>query len=298
MNILELRTGARFEEFCKALLHEEFPRFQAFSAPDAAVDGYEADSETAFQFNFPEGSPRKDKFVNDTRKVLISCQLPKKLVFITPKDPTRTQKTWVEQEVRESTVEAEIWGQTKLGSLLRKHPAVRSEFFPTEISKVMRRLAKGEKPRSGDAEDGQEISAEEGEEIQQLIMKLAEATALRRRRKPISADYSREQIEFKNHFNVSKYTKLKKEEMGNARRYFEQKLYARRAGESIEQKRRRYIGGIKAIAKTLDLSGPRYQEELRLLTGLSSLTEMDMKQLKKVFEEFRRRQGFADAQTL
>jgi hypothetical protein len=299
MNVfLELRDGARFEQFCKALLREEFPRFIAFSAPDAGVDGYDEESGTAFQSYFPEGKPRKDKIVKDIGKVLNPGPPPKRWILVIPKDPTPAQKSWVEHEFRESSVKTAIWGETELGSLLRKHPAVRSEFFPTEISKVMRRLAKGEKPRSGDAEAGQEISADEGEEIQQSIMKLAEATALRRRRKPISADYSREQVEFRNHFNVSKYTRLKKEEMGNARLYLDQKIYARRAGEPIAQQRARLIGGIHAIKKALGLSEQRYREELRRLTGMPSLTAMDMKQLKKVFDEFRRRQGLADARTL
>lgn len=299
MNIfLGLQDGAHFEQFCKALLCEEFPSFSAFSAPDAGVDGYDADSRTIFQFYFPEGSPRKDKFVNDTRKVLAFDRLPKKLVFVIPKDPTRIQKAWVEQEVRESSVEAEVWGQTKLDSLLRRHPAVRSEFFPTEVREAIRRLAKGKKPCVGDAEDWQAISAEEREELRQLITKLAEEAALRKRRKAKPSDYSREYGEFNALFRLSAYERLKKEEMGNARGYLTDKLYARRTGEPNKRTGMRYIGGIKAIVKELGLSEPRYREELRNLTGLSSLKEMDLKQKKKVFDEFRRRQGLADAQKL
>ncbi len=57
-----------FEEMCQALLGEEYPRFQAFSAPDLGMDGYDSDSRTVFQAYFPEREPRKDKILTDIEK--------------------------------------------------------------------------------------------------------------------------------------------------------------------------------------------------------------------------------------
>jgi hypothetical protein len=269
---LELRDGARFEQFCKAVLQEESPRFQAYAPPDRAIDAYDADSETVYQFYFPEGAPRKDKIVKDIRKVLDSKQHPKRWALVMPKDPTPTQVAWVEHEFRNSSIKPEIWGQTKLGSLLRKHPAVSNEFFPTEVGEVLRKLAKGKKPAFGDADDWRAVSAEEREELRETIQKLAEESAKRKHRKVLPRDFACEFAEFNAHFRLSEYGRLRKEEIGSARRYLDEKLYARRKGEPIRQTRARHYGGIKAIARKLGLSETHYREELRLLTGLTSLS--------------------------
>jgi hypothetical protein len=91
VNLLELRDGGRFESFCKSLLREEYPRFQAYSAPDAGMDGYDVQTETVFQFYYPEGAPRKDKIASDIRKVLASGASFKHWILILPKDPTPRQ---------------------------------------------------------------------------------------------------------------------------------------------------------------------------------------------------------------
>ena len=146
VNLLELRNGGRFEAFCKALLIEQYPRFQAFSAPDSGVDGYDDLNDTVFQFYFPEGAPRKDKIVADIRKVLASGTLPKAWILILPKDPTPLQTGWVNAEFAGTQVTTAIWGKTEIEKLLRRHARVQAEFFPTEVRKVIQRLAKGKKP--------------------------------------------------------------------------------------------------------------------------------------------------------
>jgi len=298
MNLLELRVGERFESFCKALLTEHFARFQAFSAPDSGMDGYDADTETVFQFYFPERAPRKDKIVRDIQKILGSSSRPKAWVLIIPKDPSPPQISWVETALRESSIRGEIWGATKIDQLLRVYPKVREEFFPTEIRRELRRLARGKKPCAGDADGLQVISSDESEELRQLITRLVEESATRKRRKPMPADYSREYAEFTSHFKLSAYDRLNKAEMGAARRYLEQKFLARRKGETVVQTRQRHLDGIHAIANKLHLSKTEYRAELNAITGCTSLREMNIDQLACVFREFRKKQAELETQSL
>ena len=298
VNLLELKTGERFENFCKALLTEYCARFQPYSAPDSGVDGYDVDTETVFQFYFPERAPRKDKIVRDIQKILSSKSRPKAWVLLIPKDPSPAQKSWVETGLKDSLIRGDIWGAAKIGQILRAYPRVREEFFPTEIRRELRRLAKGEKPRPGDADGLQAISSDESEELRQLMAGLAEESAARKRRKPVSADYSRERGEFKSYFKLSSYDRLNKAEMGAARRYLQQKLLARRNGETTSQTRQRYLDGIHAIASKLHLSKPEYRGELNAITGCTSLSDMDMDQLALVFKEFRKKQSVLEAQSL
>ena len=298
MNLLELRVGERFESFCKALLTEHFARFQAFSAPDSGMDGYDADTETVFQFYFPERAPRKDKIVRDIQKILGSSSRPKAWVLIIPKDPSPPQISWVETALRESSIRGEIWGATKIDQLLRVYPKVREEFFPTEIRRELRRLARGKKPCAGDADGLQVISSDESEELRQLITRLVEESATRTRRKPMPADYSREYAEFTSHFKLSAYDRLNKAEMGAARRYLEQKFLARRKGETVVQTRQRHLDGIHAIANKLHLSKTEYRAELNAITGCTSLREMNIDQLACVFREFRKKQAELETQSL
>jgi hypothetical protein len=298
VNLLELKTGERFENFCKALLTECCARFQPYSAPDSGVDGYDVDTETVFQFYFPERAPRKDKILRDIQKILSSQFRPKAWVLVIPKDPSPAQKSWVETGLTDSLIRGDIWGVTKIDQLLRAYPRVREEFFPTEIRRELRRLAKGKKPCPGDADGLQVISSDESEELRQLMNGLAEESAARKRRKPVSADYSRERGEFKSYFKLSSYDRLNKAEMGAARRYLQQKLLARRKGETARQTRQRYLDGIHAIASKLHLSKPEYRGELNAITGCTSLSDMDMDQLALVFKEFRKKQSVLEAQSL
>ena len=295
VNLLELRNGGRFEAFCKALLIEQYPRFQAFSAPDSGVDGYDDLNDTVFQFYFPEGAPRKDKIVADIRKVLASGALPKAWILILPKDPTPLQTGWVNAEFAGTQVTTAIWGKTEIEKLLRRHARVQAEFFPTEVRKVIQRLAKGKKPCFGDAEDWQAISADESHELREFISKLGDESAARKRRKSSGADYSREYGEFNSHFHLSSYDRLKRDDMGSARRYLEQKLHSRRGGETITRKRERRTDGIHAIKQQLNLSEQDYRKALVTITGFASLRDMDSTQIESVFQHFRRRQELLES---
>jgi hypothetical protein len=86
--------------------------------------------------------------------------------------------------------------------------------------------------------------------------------------------------------------------MGAARRYLQQKLLARRNGETSRQTRQRYLDGIHAIANKLHLSKPEYRRELNAIARCASLNDMNMDQLALVFKEFRKRQDVLEAQSL
>ncbi len=83
--------------------------------------------------------------------------------------------------------------------------------------------------------------------------------------------------------------------MGEARSHLERKMHARREREPVRLKRNRMVGGIKHIAKTLGMGETHYRQLLVELTGRRSTTEMDTKELERVFERFRELQGEAEA---
>ena len=155
MNLLLLESERRFEEFCQALLREEFPRFQAFSPPDAGMDGYESDLQTIFQAYFPEGAPRRDKIRADLEKARQHRERCKRWVLLLPKNPTLALLRWLEKNEQPSCAfKIEVWGKTEISARLRKHPDVKEQFFPSEWRKELRRIAKGKGPCEGDAAPG------------------------------------------------------------------------------------------------------------------------------------------------
>jgi hypothetical protein len=296
VNLLELREGSRFESFCKALLIEKFARFQAFSPPDGGVDGYDEDSETVFQFYFPEQAPRKNKIVTDIQKVLRSGGHFKAWILILPKDPSPTQAKWVQAAFSGTSIQAAIWGKTQIEKLLRDCPAVRDAFFPSEVKRTIRSFAKGKKPCVGDTEEWQSISAEEREELRELMDRLAEGSAQRKRREVVSRDFSLEYGEFNSHFRLSSYDRLNRNLMGDARQYLEQKLYARRQGESKLAQRKRRIDGIHGIRQALRISEVEYRQGLMMAAGADSLIVMSLEQLERVFQHFKNRQRLHESQ--
>lgn len=296
VNLLELREGTRFESFCKALLVEKYRRFQAFSPPDGGIDGYDDESETVFQFYFPEKEPRKSKIVADIQKVLHSGGHFKAWVLILPKDPSPTQLEWVNTAFVGTTIQSSIWGKTQIEKLLRDYPAVRDAFFPTEVRKTIRRLAKGKKPCAGDAEEWQAINAEECAELKELIDRLAEESAKRKRRKVSGGDFSREYGEFNSHFRLSSYGRLNRNLMGDARSHLEQKRYARRQGEPKTAQRQRRIDGIHGIKRALRIPETEYRRELMKVTGSDSLRAMSAEQLEAAFQYFKKKQWQHESQ--
>lgn len=245
---------------------------------------------TVFQFYYPEGAPRKDKIVSDIRKVLASGAPFKEWILVLPKDPTPRQSGWVSAEFKGTGVTAVIWGKTEIERLLRIHASVKAAFFPTEVRKAIQRLAKGKRPCFGDAEEWQAISAVESQELREMITKLGDESASKKRRKPSGADYSREYGEFNSHFRLSSYDRLKQDEMAAARRYLEEKLYARRGGEPVTRSRKRRIDGIHAIRNQFNLSEGEYRKALLAATGCDSLRVMTSEQIESVFQDFRRKQ--------
>jgi hypothetical protein len=293
---LMLLDEKRFEEMCQALLDEELDRFQAYSAPDWGMDGYDPDTGTVYQSYFPEKQPRRDKIREDLEKAKRQGDGCKGWVLMIPKNPTPDFLKWVRDEMQPSyRFSIEVWGKTKITALLRKHKDVLEQFLPSEWKKELRGIAKGKGPREGDAGSGLEITLEEREELQDMIEKLAEEAARRKKRKPIRRDFEAEYGEFNANFTLSSYGRLPREKMGEARKYLNDKLYARREREPVRLKKHRMVGGIKGIKAKLGMGDARYRSILLELTGRRSTTEMDMKEVERVFEHFKELQRLEEA---
>jgi hypothetical protein len=296
INLLALESEKKFEEFCQALLKEEFERFQAFSAPDLGMDGYDSDSETIFQVYFPEQAPRRDKARNDLEKAKGNSWPCKRWVLLAPKNPTPDFLQWFYRDQQPAySFKLEVWGKAEILALLRKHRAVKEAYFPSELREELGRLAKGKRPASGDANPGEEISPEESAALRQVITELVEEEATRKRRKPRQADFSREYGEFNSHFHLSSYDRLPSTKFLEAHRYLEKKHYGRRRSDRQEVSRRRCVNGIKAIQSKLKIGDRQYREILVEITGKNSTTEMDVDELERVFKQFRHLQGLAEA---
>ena len=288
-NLLMLSEKS-FEEMCQALLREEYTRFQAFSAPDLGMDGYDSDSGTIFQCYFPEREPRKDKVAADLEKAKRQSSPPKRWVLLLPKNPSAPFARWLKTDQQASCPFAlDIWGSTEILRLLRKYPRVKEQYFPSE--RPPRRKA----PKAGDAVRGEEISAEEGAELREMVTAVAQEEAERRGRKPKDWDYKDVYRQFNSHYNLSAYDRLPRGVFADARRYLEKMLYGRRRGETRRQERLRCIRGVKAIQRKLGIPDGRYREILLQLTGKDSLAVMDNDELRKVLRHFQRLQGEADA---
>ena len=275
---------------------EEFSRFQPLSPPDHGMDGYDSDSQTIFQFYFPEGSPRRDKISRDLEKATRNAWACKRWILLLPKDPSADLIDWLLKNYQDVTFKLEVWGETRILKLLRRHSAIREQFFPTELRTELRRLKKGKWPKSGDAEPGSQITPEMAVELRQLICAIAEEDATRRKRTVRPGDYSREFGEFIAHFQLSSYDRLPSSYFAEARQYLEKKRFARRQGETSSRKRQRYIAGIKAIQKDLRMNDQEYRRLLLVVGGTNSTTAMDLVALGKVFEQFRILQGRGIAQ--
>lgn len=293
INLIHLETAARFECLCQALLAEEFPRFQPFSQPDLGMDGYDSTSETVFQVYFPEKAPRRDKIAADLAKARIQGWPCKRWVLLLPKNPTPILLSWLAREREALPFDIEVWGHTSICKLLRKHPAIQNEFFPTELQREIGRILKGKKPKPGDAAPGKTVSHEQAAEIKQDIDKIVEEEARRKKRAPKSADYAREFGEFNAHFVLSSYDRLAASEFFAAREYLERKRYGRRTANTNSQQRNTYIAGIKAIQKDLKIADSAYRTMLLNLAGSSSTTRMELDVLRMVFHHFKQMQGRA-----
>lgn len=294
-NLLMLNEKS-FEELCQALLKEEFPRFRAFSAPDLGMDGYDSDSGTTFQCYFPEREPRKDKVAADLEKAKRQSSACKRWVLLLPKNPTAPFAQWLRTDQQACCpFLLEVWGNTEISRLLRKHSKIRAQYFPSDTEKLVNKIARGKLPRAGDAMPGDETSAEEAAELHETMTRIAEEEAARKRRKPKGRDYSRQFGEFNAHFNLSAYDRLPREKFAEARRYLEKKLFAGRNKETRSQERYRCIKGVKAIQRKLGIPEPRYRQILLELTGEDSLAVMNNDDLRKVFRYFQQLQGEAEA---
>lgn len=298
INLLILDSQTRFEELCQALLQEEFARFQAFSAPDAGMDGYDSDSATVFQAYFPERAPLKQKIRVDIAKARAHGAKCKRWVLLIPKNPTPSLLEWLRTTEEPScSFSIEVWGKNEIFRLLRKHSAVQEQFFPSQLRKELGRLAKGRRPGTGDAVTGLEITPEQAQELRELLATLIQQEG-RRRSKMRDPNFQKEYGEFNSHFRLSSYDRLPISEFATARAYLERKLYARRGGEPRTVTRQRLVGGIKAIQRELAMPDSAYRDLLFEATGKRSTVDLGIDELRLVLQLFRHKQGLAAAQTV
>lgn len=283
----------KFEQLCQALLHAEYPGFVALSAPDSGADGVDDDSSTVFQVYFPERNPRRDKIAGDLAKARAQKCPRKHFVFLLPKNPTPALLDFLKKKQQALSFTIDVWGQTHIEALLRKHQRIRDDYFPSELGRVVKRLARGKRPASGDAPPGAELNPEEAAEIRQLIIELAEEEATRKKRRAKKHDYRGEFGEFNSHFKLSVYGRLPRTEVPAARQYLEQKRYGRRGNENASATRHRCVAGIKAIQRHLHMPDEAYRRLLVEFGGSSSTTRMDTRALQRVFEHFKHLQGAA-----
>jgi hypothetical protein len=219
--------------------------------------------------------------------------------LLLPKNPTPSLLRWFYRDQQPSfPFKLDVWGKTEILALLRKHPGVKEAYFPTELREELRRLAKGKRPGTGDANPGDEVSPDQAAELKTLILRLAEQEASRKRRKPRNSDFGREYGEFNSHFKLSSYDRLPSSSFLEARRYLESKFYAERRGETRAQERNRLVAGIHAIQKKLGMSEGRYRQILLEAVGKTSTKDMDIDELERVFKHLRYLQGLAEAEKI
>ena len=254
-NLLTLSEKS-FEEMCQALLHEEYPRFQALSAPDLGMDGYDSDSGTIFQCYFPEREPRKDKVAGDLEKAKLQGSACRGWILLLPKNPSAPFARWLKTDQQASCpFPVDVWGSTEISGLLGKHPRVKAPYFRSDMERLVKEVARGKVPRVGDALRGEEISAGEAAELREMVTAVAQEEAERRGRKPKDWDYKDVYRQFNSHYKLSAYDRLPR--------------------------------GMFADA--------RYREILLELTAKGSLAVMDNDELRKVFRHFQQLQGEGEA---
>ena len=298
INLQRLEYPQRFEEFCKDLLAAEIPGFQSYSGADEGIDGYHHDSQTIFQFYFPERAPERRKVKQDLDKAHRHPWGCKTWILLLPKDPSIKFERWLQKEQQKLyDFKILLWGRTPILKLLRKHLRVKESYFPSEVKQALRKLAKGKRPRSGDAAPGLEVTSEQREELREWIKALAEQEAKKKRRKPRDEYYRREYNEFNAKFEISEFSKFPGSKFGEARKHLEEKFYARRGRETKRARSQRRRDGIHAIKTKLRMTNTEYKQHLLQITGKDSTKEMSVQEMEKVFREFRRMQQEAEAQT-
>lgn len=292
-----LEYPQRFEQFCKDLLAAEIPDFRTFSGADEGMDGYHPASQTIFQSYFPERSPDKRKVKQDLDKAA-RCKWPcRSWVLLLPKDPPLKFTRWLLED-QQNLYDFKIvpWGRTAILKVLRKHPSVKESYFPSEVQRALRKLARGKRPRPADASPGLEVTTEQREELREWIDALAEQEAKKKRREPNKYHYANEYGEFNAKFEISEFGKLPAAKFGDAMRYLQDKFYTRRGRETKRERSHRDRDGIHGIKAKLRMNDIVYKQHLVRLTGKDSTKEMSSAELASVFRAFKRMQQEREAE--
>jgi Restriction endonuclease len=127
---IERLSPAEFQRMCAALLNRTYPNFRPVdgSGGDEGVDGWVPELEYYFQFHAPSRGLRKTKLRSYVERV--AEHHPKKWFFITNRELTRTQWSWVDTLGVEFRFPIEVWGPTEL--FKRMDPGLRDYYLVPE----------------------------------------------------------------------------------------------------------------------------------------------------------------------
>lgn len=142
INLLALHYPQQFEEFCKDLLAAEIPGFETFSGPEEGIDGYHSESQTIFQFYFPERTIRREKVKQDLEKASRYPRGCQTWILLIPKDPPIRFNRWLlEEQNKLYSFTILVWGRTQIVKILRKYPDVEESYFPSKGIRISKQVA-------------------------------------------------------------------------------------------------------------------------------------------------------------
>ena len=117
-------------------------------------DGFRLVGDTIYQAYGPERreSGRVKSKIDDSLKKALdlrSSKFPKlvRLVFLTPFDLTIEQHHYLQREGAAGSLKVESWGESRLLSVLAKHPEVKNEFSEMLLPDIVNELRRLRQPR-------------------------------------------------------------------------------------------------------------------------------------------------------
>jgi hypothetical protein len=140
MPLIDFRNldDSKFHRLCNDLVTAEYPTARCIegSGGDNGIDCYNGDStdkfSTVFQHKFlPRtlGSSGKNQIKQSLTTVLRRFNI-KKWMLLIPKNFTIGETQWFNSlEKLHPTIELDVWNETKLRALLRKHTRIRYDYF-------------------------------------------------------------------------------------------------------------------------------------------------------------------------
>lgn len=307
----KIETPAMCQEICERLLARMFPDFHPVNQAggDRGIDGFASWGDVHFQFTHPRGNVALRKFREDLEKAKQFRGL-RKWYFLCSVSLSADTWAYLESQRLVCPFDIVVWEGAKLKEHLSRYPELVDEFFTHFAKKAyegtvsvegkLDRMQKNiirvrtKPPRAGDAPEGQEIDAEQRQDIHDLIIPMAEEEAHRRHRKQeLGVFISKEWAEFNKHFGLSAYDRLPKGKFGEAVAYLREKLHTRRNNEPKYMASERERKGIYGMAKAFGWTDEQRRDFYRGQTGKDHLADMSRKETHIVFQAMRRLQDAA-----